>query len=313
MLSIRPITVLPSNFGAFSGEVAEGLSALYGPKAGEQYRAKAKRDVQSTLNLPGVTAFSAVNAGTVVGILMTCVKGDTAQIFFLHVLKQHRASSVAHRLIEGCVGSLRAGSVSHVTCESIIFSEGPDGDAFPLLGFNTIPRAIMKASLEAELLQCVGEPMTRVLHEDDFQAASHLLFEAYRRDPGRQLHSELRSVAGCQGVIESTLGGGFGPFQAPFARVAFDGERCVGVILGCEVAPQVGFIVQVAVRPDYRRRGLARQMVQELAGVFRAQRFAEVALGVTLENPARNLYEQLGFSIARPINAYTWVRPGAAR
>ncbi|MCC6154607.1 MAG: GNAT family N-acetyltransferase, partial [Candidatus Hydrogenedentes bacterium] len=48
------------------------------------------------------------------------------------------------------------------------------------------------------------------------------------------------------------------------------------------------------------------QLILELAHCFREAGLERIALGVTNDNPARRLYERLGFRKILPVNAYVW-------
>ena len=53
--------------------------------------------------------------------------------------------------------------------------------------------------------------------------------------------------------------------------------------------------VTVAVREEYRGRGLGRRLLNELARAAREAGFTSLSLSVDSENPARRLYERLGY------------------
>jgi GNAT superfamily N-acetyltransferase len=57
--------------------------------------------------------------------------------------------------------------------------------------------------------------------------------------------------------------------------------------------PMRPFIVNVYTEPSYRRRGMARRVVEEIVAWCRAQGYAAVSLHAT--DDARPLYESLGF------------------
>jgi GNAT superfamily N-acetyltransferase len=57
------------------------------------------------------------------------------------------------------------------------------------------------------------------------------------------------------------------------------------------MTPEVG----MAVVRTHRRRGIGRALLKELIGTARADRFAALSLSVNPNNPARLLYESLGF------------------
>lgn len=67
-------------------------------------------------------------------------------------------------------------------------------------------------------------------------------------------------------------------------------------------------VVNVAVHPDYRRRGIARRLMVAVADMVRARSGQEIILQVVKENdPARNLYQTLNYSTIGSITA--WFAP----
>jgi len=73
-----------------------------------------------------------------------------------------------------------------------------------------------------------------------------------------------------------------------------DGE-CVGFIT-CDVSADRGWIDQVGVAPDERRRGLAGNLILSALHRFRAEGLQEASLHVNINNPgAVALYRRLGF------------------
>lgn len=53
----------------------------------------------------------------------------------------------------------------------------------------------------------------------------------------------------------------------------------------------------VAVRDDFRGRGLGTRLMTELARIARDEGYAHLSLSVDLDNPARRLYEGLGYDV----------------
>ncbi len=79
--------------------------------------------------------------------------------------------------------------------------------------------------------------------------------------------------------------------------VVCDGERAVAYAGMLCVAGE-GQITNVAVHPDYRRRGLGRTAVEALLQYAREHDFFEISLEVRASNRAAiALYENLGFSV----------------
>ena len=80
-------------------------------------------------------------------------------------------------------------------------------------------------------------------------------------------------------------------------------------MLGSRVSPQSGHITQVCVRPDYRRRGIARQLLAVAAFHFMRQGVTEVSLTVTESNTtAIDLYKAEGYVCAHTFDAAVWER-----
>jgi [ribosomal protein S18]-alanine N-acetyltransferase len=83
-----------------------------------------------------------------------------------------------------------------------------------------------------------------------------------------------------------------------FGLVAHAGNRIAGYLVGREVAG-TGEVLNLAVAPDYRRRGVARALLRAGIGYLRKRRVEEVFLEVRESNQsAQALYLSSGF---RPI------------
>lgn len=88
---------------------------------------------------------------------------------------------------------------------------------------------------------------------------------------------------------------GYAPGQGGFLVLAREGTRRAGALLMLETH-MGGFVADhlllfVSVEPDQRGRGLGRQIVEKAL----AECPGSVKLHVDFENPARRLYERLGF------------------
>lgn len=93
---------------------------------------------------------------------------------------------------------------------------------------------------------------------------------------------------------------------------AVDGDTLVGYI-GVQTVLDEGYINNVAVRPEYRRRGIAAALISLLINEARAIGLAFMTLEVRESNaPAIALYEKLGFTtVGRRKNYYEKPREDA--
>ncbi|HNR30930.1 MAG TPA: GNAT family N-acetyltransferase [Candidatus Hydrogenedentes bacterium] len=322
-MEVRRISSPPPNAAAFIAEIAAGIEALYGPLAAEHYRRTAPEGLCATLAHPTVYAVAAFNEwGEALGYLVAVQRAPAAHITFLNVLSGWDGQSIENRLVERAAGDFQRAGLDHIVCECVPFCRLDLSCTFSAFGFERIERVLMMASVQdtgsapkarAPISSAVAGPSTpRVLTLDAGlrRAAAECLVEAYRDSRGRRLHMEVTDVDRAQVFVSRVAAGGFGHVHAEYGKAVFEGDQCVAVALGCETAPDVGFVLQVAVRPKWRRQGFGTLLLHELAASFRQTGLTRVALGVTRDNPARLLYERLGFTALRPVDAYVWWRPG---
>lgn len=78
--------------------------------------------------------------------------------------------------------------------------------------------------------------------------------------------------------------------------VAMDGDRLAGYVGSQSVLGETD-MMNIAVHPDYRRQGIAEQLVVQLVDALKERGNHSLMLEVRVSNePARKLYEKLGFS-----------------
>ena len=77
--------------------------------------------------------------------------------------------------------------------------------------------------------------------------------------------------------------------------VALDGDKVAGYV-GSQSVLGESDMMNVAVDPDYRRQGIAEQLVTELISALKDRGNYQLTLEVRASNtPAQKLYEKLGF------------------
>jgi mycothiol synthase len=104
--------------------------------------------------------------------------------------------------------------------------------------------------------------------------------------------------------------GGAG-FRPDLSLLLLQGAEAVGFSIcnveteGTQDPASVGWIVQMGVRPAWRRRGLASALLHEVMGRFQAEGLRWAALEVNIDNEAALLlYQQLGFERQRRRTVY---------
>ena len=97
-------------------------------------------------------------------------------------------------------------------------------------------------------------------------------------------------------------------------RIAWDGDQVAGQVRGFINADENdrfgqkrGWVENISVRRPWRKRGLARALINETIAALRERGMTEAALGVDTENVsgALRLYESVGF---RPVSKATTYR-----
>jgi ribosomal protein S18 acetylase RimI-like enzyme len=91
-------------------------------------------------------------------------------------------------------------------------------------------------------------------------------------------------------------------FQPAISLLARYGDEPVGFTL-CDA----GWIAQLGVRPDWRRRGLGGALLAEVMRRFRTAGCDAISLGVNVNNPtAARLYTRFGFEVIGRRARWAW-------
>ncbi len=147
---------------------------------------------------------------------------------------------------------------------------------------------------------------TRPLKAAQCAQAAELLADVYRGHPDAHLHWELQTVEGAGDFVHRVRRGAFGLTEAAYVRGILRDHTLAGVALGTEILAGAGFILQLAVLPAYRRRGLGRCLLLDVFRAFAQHGLGQVALTVSAGNPARALYRSVGMTDRAPMPAFIW-------
>jgi ribosomal protein S18 acetylase RimI-like enzyme len=309
MSRLHRLAGLPANFDEYVAEISRELAHLYGKRAAEFYRGIAHHAMKDTIGHDAVDAIAIKDRDAAAGFLVGVERRGVGEISFIHVLWRYAGQGLEQRLLRECVRSFRAGGVDGVVCECVTFCPLDLDEMFRKLGFERVERVLMTAALNVPELRSGTPPISTTAREEHYADIADVIVDAYRDHPGRRLHHDVRDAEGALSFVRQVAAGDYGEVAPGYVRTTECDERCAGTILGCQIMPDHGFVLQVAVRQAYQGRGIGTRLLRELAAEFREAGLSHVVLGVTLSSPAFRLYERLGFRILRPVNAYAWWRP----
>lgn len=288
--------------------------------------------------LPG---YAAVEAGQVTGYTF-CVYEDTkAVIGDLFALPSSRAEE--NPALEAQAGGIRAREltaheieemllhhllelllnsphVDRVESQLLLHPAGSHTGVFLDAGFEIYRRLFMVQPLEGFFagphVKLPAGLELRPWRDDDLPAAARLIAAAYNCHPDSVVNDQYRSAHGSLRFLNNIVRyAGCGVFAAQVSHTIVDhaSREMVALVLASRVSPQSGHITQICVRPDFRRRGLARMLLTLAASCFLRQGVSEISLTVTEANKeAIDLYRAEGFDCTHKFDAAVWQRRSVA-
>lgn len=140
----------------------------------------------------------------------------------------------------------------------------------------------------------------RPCRRSDTEALGRLYFDAY--EPGMACATVEEAVAD----IRASFEGEYGPLWPAASPVLHHQSNLVAAVLTVRRAPwddtpDCPFIIELFTAPAFRRRGLARELVNRCLAAAAHEAEPAVALRVGADNAAaRTLYESLGFRVWVP-------------
>jgi ribosomal protein S18 acetylase RimI-like enzyme len=155
-----------------------------------------------------------------------------------------------------------------------------------------------------------GGGSRRPIRTVPLEALAELDWKAFRGSPDERLvadtlEEERRSLG-------ELLDGRLGPVLESPSAVFVDPEgHPLGFALVAEQAPGRSIVLDLAVDPAHRRRGIGSYLLRTAIEELRASGGTFVRLWVTESNrPARDLYDRVGFRLAHSARIYRWGSPG---
>jgi ribosomal protein S18 acetylase RimI-like enzyme len=178
---------------------------------------------------------------------------------------------------------------------------------FSMLLRHSMVRPLSSATAPPEPRWPEGMAITSV-RRVPFDELTSLDWRAYRGTPDETLLSS--TPEGNRELLQNALTGLFGPYlddASPAARNSQGG--LMGIAVACQESVRSGILLDLAVDPGFRRRGLGKALVLRTLRALLALGYTKAHLWVTEGNsPARGLYEKVGFTVDASAAIYRWFR-----
>jgi ribosomal protein S18 acetylase RimI-like enzyme len=187
--------------------------------------------------------------------------------------------------------------------------------AFAKYGIQCVPREEMRladvAAASASLAPTLLPSGFRFapLALDDVNAAAKVIVDAYRGTIDEQIYPEMRSEAGMRVALTENLTDRHDVYDASASTLLYQRDQPIGLIVCALTGERRGYVIEVCVLPQFRRRGLGRALISHALSAFHAENANGAQLWVTSDNPARTLYESVGFRSQVPMWVYPATRP----
>jgi ribosomal protein S18 acetylase RimI-like enzyme len=305
--------------------VLESEGELWEQRLHWDYRASARLLMQYLDNhmLPG---FAATRDGKVLGYVF-CVYEETkaviGDVFAIHRKPEPGSETIPpDRNIEQTLLRhlfellLNSPHVDRIESQLLLHPSGSYTNSFNGAGFEIYRRLFLVQPLHgrwnAPHVELPGNLELRTWRETDLAPAARLICEAYRSHPDSLINDQYRSVHGSMRFLNNIVHyagcGNFSP-QASHVVVERGSRELAALVLGSRVSPQSGHLTQVCVHPAFRRRGIARLLLNIAAFHFMRLGATEISLTVTEANSsAIDLYKEEGYECAHSFDAAVWQR-----
>src|SRR5579863_4064384 len=206
--------------------------------------------------------------------------------------------------------------VDRIESQLLLHPSGSHASGFRSAGFEVYRRLFMVQRLvgvwNMPRMNLPPELELRAWRDDDLNSAGRLIADAYAGHPDSLINDQYRSANGSLRFLHNIVRySGCGAFSSQVSHVIYDrsSREMVALVLGSRVSTQSGHITQLCVRPQYRRRGLARLLLAIAATCFFRQGVSEISLTVTEANGnAIELYREEGYECEHTFDAAVWMR-----
>lgn len=286
--------------------LAEGLRPVYGLEGSLLYSAQAESLFAEYLAGRERRYWAAMEGNILRAALFTHIAEGRGEITLAHRLDNALPLHLERDLFRMAIRDLKARGAEGILAEFLPTSALGAWDLFVEEGFQRVHRHVLEAPVSSTHQ---SEPRARPLLPSDERDAAACLVEAYREDSGRLLHREVERMDHAQRFVGKVLRGGFGAVTPGLNLCLLEEGQMAGVVLGCLLAPGIGFTLQVATLPGFRKRGIGKALLLAQHQAFAAAGCNRATLAVTAGNrAAEGLYAQLGYKAIKAFDAHVWRR-----
>lgn len=276
--------------------------------------------------LPG---FVAVEHGEIIGYVF-CVyeanKGVIGNVFAAPQPSGQSAHSDTIRrelqriLLEQAIALLtHSPGIDRVETQLLLHEAREHADALEAAGFRRVERLYMLRELHESGFSPQHPPVTggcllRQWRDADMATAAQLIVSAYHDHPDSRINDQYQTPQGAQRFLHNIVRyPGCGTFVPEASFVAVDAltGTMAGMVLSSRISTFCGHITQICVAQQFRRRGLAEQLLRVATQALTAYGLTRLTLTVTAANQsAIRLYLREKFYEHRRFDAAVWTRHG---
>ncbi|MGH9321554.1 MAG: GNAT family N-acetyltransferase [Vicinamibacteria bacterium] len=278
-----------------------------------------------------VSAFRrALDRGAVQGKAIRCGSATAGYGYFiiesgrgvltgLAIASDWRETEIGPVLVRALIDDLERRDVERIETQFVSFESPWLVPCFEAEGFQSFWREFRRLPLKVLKARSAkaGDPPLRALESFSWNPwrawnlneASQLMQSAHVGGVDSRMNELYRSVDGCRALLNNVLRHrGCGAAIAEASIVVRDEptHRAVGFALVTETAPRQAHLAQLAVAPEFQRRGVGRQLLARTIERLSDLGFGSLSLMVSGGNHrALAVYRAMGFELVIPFPVFS--------
>jgi ribosomal protein S18 acetylase RimI-like enzyme len=258
-------------------------------------------------SLPG----KAVRVGDrTVGYTYYGVAERLALMCSLVVLPDWSHTNVVEALVQESVGQIKRQGVNRIEGQFLSIDAPWLVATFEHVGFRTYWREFLRMAIPQprDLVRPAVPMDLQPLQGASIDEAAAILHAAYEGSVEAKIHPRYRTVEGCRQVLDNVINqGSFGMLVDEASVLARYRSQGLGLAVVAEVAPRHGHLTQVAVVPQYQRRGVGQLLLNYSVSRLIEHHFETFSLIVSRDNaPALRLYHMNGLQSVLSFPVFVW-------